>query len=196
MISFPNNNNHSYGIALYITLQARSTKLAENIQAAVGIRVQQLCEKQDKLLAELEIWRQAESSRLSDIQQLMSDVLAAGSKDDADVIFLNSHFPPYITWIVIFSQVEEVFNRAGKILEEARLCSTSASAGRITFDEEELALTRQEQMAPLEETPPSAGPADGTCARTLHATKSIGAPLARHLKISFSRFFFFALFFT
>ena len=69
--------------------------MAENIQVAVGIRVQQLCEKQDRLLAELEIWRQAESSRLSDIQQLMSDVLAAGSKDDADVILLKCiYFPP------------------------------------------------------------------------------------------------------
>ena len=72
--------------------------MAENIQAAVGIRVQQLCEKQDRLLAELEIWRQAESSRLSDIQQLMSDVLAAGSKDDADVIFFKCiYFPPLYT---------------------------------------------------------------------------------------------------
>ena len=83
-----------------------------------------------------------------------------------------------------------MFNRAGKILEEARLCSTSASAGRITFDEEELALTRQEQMAPLEETPPSAGPADGTCARTLHATKSIGSASGSALKDFFLKIFF------
>lgn len=59
--------------------------MRENIQASIGIQVQQLCDKQEQLLAELKVWRKTETARLAEVQQLCQDVmsLVAGSSSSS-----------------------------------------------------------------------------------------------------------------
>jgi len=55
--------------------------LGENIQATIAMHVQQLLEKQEALLGELEAWNKAEETRYSHVQQLCQDVLASSARE-------------------------------------------------------------------------------------------------------------------
>ena len=74
--------------------------MGENIQATVAMHVQQLLEKQEALLGELEAWNKAEESRYSHVQQLCQDVLASSARETQPKVHTainNSHNVPSIT---------------------------------------------------------------------------------------------------
>jgi len=69
--------------------QVRCKKLRNNIRATVAIRVQQLSETQDQLLAELKTWRETETTKFTQVEQLCDQVLdqtpTIGSSDEEPI---------------------------------------------------------------------------------------------------------------
>lgn len=73
--------NHCRSIIL--CTQLRGKKLRENIQATFGIKIQGFLDKQEKLMSEVNAWRNTEKARLAGVQQLCDDVLALTLKESA-----------------------------------------------------------------------------------------------------------------
>jgi hypothetical protein len=67
----------------------RCKKLRNNIRATIAIQVQQLSEKQDQLLAELNTWKEKEATKFAQVQQLCDQVLdqtpTIGSSDEKPI---------------------------------------------------------------------------------------------------------------
>nr|CAH0107848.1 unnamed protein product [Daphnia galeata] len=131
--------------------KVRCKKLRNNIRATIAIQVQQLSEKQDQLLAELNTWKEKEATKFAQVQQLCDQVLdqtpTIGSSDEKPI------------------PNADVLKRSEAILQTARLCGTP----RLMFDSEELSLSCQ-----------STNEMDGVCITGSSSSSSAGAGAALH----------------